>query len=287
MRSSALQSRADVVNVRERWPDSGESGYGECADMSIPGQDDLVDEGPPSEPEQKPLRGYRAIHGLGVLSLVLGVLSVLSVLAWIWGLIPAAGIAVGWIALRRIRRTPEETTGAGFAKWGVSLSAAFWAIGSGWLTYLSYTQAPPGYQPISFAVLQIPPGSPPEMQVSPEAEKLDGEQVYVRGYMVPGRQQSGIKRFFLSDDNGVCSFCAPKPKITQLIEVILLNDFEAEFTTHLVGVAGKFRVETGKPKKKTEESPVVRANPNEKAGQPAPEKPGGGAIYQLEADYFR
>jgi hypothetical protein len=255
--------------------------------MGIPRQEVPVDESLPSEPERKPLRGYQAIHGLGVLSLVLGVLSVLSVLAWVWGLIPAAGIVVGWIALRRIGRSPEETTGAGFAKWGVSLSAAFWVTGAGWLTYVSYTQAPPGYQPISFADLQVPPGSPPETQVSPEAEKLDGERIYIRGYMVPGRQQSGITRFFLSDDPGVCSFCAPKPKITQLVEVIFINDTEAEFTTHLVGIGGKFRVETGKPKKKTEEPPVVRANPNEKAGKPAPEKPGGGTLYQVEADYFR
>ncbi len=190
------------------------------------------------------------------------------------------------MALQRISRTPEEVTGAGFAKWGLGLSAALWIMGAVWLTYLSYTQAPPGYKPVSYNDLQLPPGSPPEMLVPPKAEELDGERIYIRGFMVPGRRQSGITQFFLSDDPGVCSFCAPKPKITQLIEVKLINDLEADFTTHLIGVGGKFRVETGKPKKKEGEQ-AVRTGPNDKAGQPAPEKPAGGARYQLEADYLR
>lgn len=246
-----------------------------------------TNEGLQPEAAQQQLLNYRAVTGLGVASLVLGVLSVLSCLHWAWGLIPAAGIITGWIAWRQILRTPEEVTGASFAKWGVVLSASVWAVGSIWLTYLSYTQAPPGYKVVSYADLQLPPGSPPEMLVPPKAEELDGERIFIRGYMVPGRRQSGITRFFLSDDPGVCSFCAPKPKITQLVEVKLLNDLEAEFTTHLIGVGGKFRVETGKPKKKSDEDQPTRTSPNDKAGQPAAEKPSGGALYQLEADYLR
>ena len=247
-----------------------------------------IDDSEQRVPEHKQLRSYRAITGLGVGSMVLGALSALAVLHWVLGVIPAAAIITGWIALRRIRRCPEEVTGAGFAKAGLWMAAAFWAIGCGRLTYVYYTQAPPGYKPVHYADLQLPPGSPPEMLVPPKAEEFDGERIYIRGYMVPGRQQSGIKRFFLSDDPGVCSFCAPKPKVTQLIEVKLINDLEAEYTTHAVGVGGKFRVDTGKPKKKEKEEPVVpKANPNEKSGKPAPEKPGGGVYYQLEADYLR
>jgi hypothetical protein len=255
--------------------------------MSTPLQDIPAAEGLQPEAAQQQLRGYRAVTGLGVASLVLGLLSALSFLHWVWGLVPAAGIVTGWIAWRRISRTPEEITGASFAKWGMILSAATWALGTTWLTYLYFTQAPPGYKVVSFADLQPPPGSPPEVLFPPSAEQLDGERVFIRGYMVPGRRQSGITRFFLNDDPGVCSFCAPKPKITQLIEVILTNDLEAEFTSHLIGVGGKFRVETGKSKKKTENEQAARTSTNAKAGQPSPEKPSGGVLYQLEADYLR
>ena len=248
------------------------------------GHQQPVNAGKPSQPGKKPRR-YRAISPLAVLSLACGMLSALAVLAWVWGVFPLAGIVLGWIALRRIRRTPEEITGAGFAKAGVILSAVFWTAGYSYLTYLYFTQAPPGYKPVSYAMLLLPPGAPPGQLVPPSAEELDGERVYIRGYMVPGRQQSGIKRFFLCDDPGVCSFCAPKPKVTQLIEVKLINDLEAEYTTYPVGVGGKFRVETGKPKKKTEDKPDDTARL--KPGQVPPEKPGGGVLYQLEADYLR
>lgn len=246
-------------------------------------------------PEQKPVAPYRAISALGVGSLVLGVLSILSVLDWAWHPLPAAGIVVGWLALRRIRRNPSEYTGPGFAKAGIATSCVFWVVGASWLTYVYYTQAPPGYKPISYAILKLPPNAPPEQRVPPAAEELDGERVYLRGFMVPGRQQSGLKRFFLSDDPGVCSFCAPKPDITQLVEVILLGDLEGEYTTRAVGVGGKFRVETGKPKEQSGDVVEDELSAAEKRGltaaqktaQPAPEKPGGGVIYQIEADYLR
>jgi hypothetical protein len=239
----------------------------------------------PGKPGKKPPGRYRAVTALGVLSLAFGVLSALAVVEWVWGVLPAAGIVLGWIALRRIYRTPEEITGAGFAKAGVIFSAVFWAVGVSYLTYVYFTQAPAGYKPVSYAMLQLPPDAPPGQLVPPAAEELDGERVYIRGYMVPGRQQSGIKRFFLSDDPGVCSFCVPKPKVTQLIEVKLTNDMEAEYTTHLIGLGGKFRVDTGRPKKKTEEKPEEAARL--KPGEVPPERPGGGVVYQLEADYLR
>jgi hypothetical protein len=249
----------------------------------------------PGRPEPKPTAPYRAISALGVASLVLGVLSILSVLDWVWHPLAAAGIVVGWLALRRISHNPGAYTGPGFAKAGIAMSFVFWAVGAGWLTYVYYTQAPPGYKPISYAVLKLPPGAPPEQRVPPSAEELDGERVYVRGFMVPGRQQSGLKRFFLSDDPGVCSFCAPKPDITQLVEVILLGDLEGEYTTRAVGVGGKLRVETGKPKEQSGDVVEGDLSTAEKRGltagqktvQPAPEKPGGGVIYQIEADYLR
>ena len=254
--------------------------------MATPFQDIPANEGLQPEAAQQQALNYRAVTGLGVMSLLLGVLSVLSCLHWAWGLIPAAGIITGWIAWRQILRTPEEVTGASFAKWGVILSASIWVVGSIWLTYVSYTQAPPGYKVVSYLELQVPPGSPPGMLVPPRAEELNGERIFICGYMVPGRRQSGITRFFLSDDTGVFPFNSPKPKITQLVDVKLVSDLEAEFTTRLIGVGGVFRVETGKPKKKPDANQPVRTGPNDKAGQPAPEKPSGGALYQLEADYL-
>lgn len=229
---------------------------------------------------------YQAVQNLGVVSFALGLLSVLALLDWFWGVVPLAGITVGYLALRRIRRNPEETTGEGFAKTGIRLSGAMWLAGLVWLTYLSLTGTPPGYVAITYAQLQPGPEAPPHQLVPPSAEELHGQRVFVRGYMMPGKQQSGIKRFFLINDPGVCAFGDHKPKITQMIEVKLLDELETEYTTQIVGVGGKFRVESGKPKKDEDKQAVVRG-PDEKGGQPEPEKPGGGVLYQIEADYLR
>ncbi len=206
---------------------------------------------------------YRALSGLAVASVACGVLSALVFLDWAVALVPVAGIALGWIALRRIRRNPEESLGEPWAYAGIALSAFFWIGGYGWLIYYHFHQVPAGYELVSFSVLQ-PPRNRPDRIVSEEAEMLDKRKVFVWGWMYPGRQRTGIKEFVMVEDAGTCQFCAPQPRPDQVIRVKLVNGLKADYTTHQIGVGGEL---------------TVYANPNDPAS--------GGFLYQIEADCVR
>jgi hypothetical protein len=213
-----------------------------------------------TEEEHLPHEPYRAVSALAVASLVCGVLSVLCAVWWFMGVAPLAGVVLGLVALRRIGRRPELFTGVEFAYAGIALSAVFWIAGWSWQYYLYRTQAPPGYLVMTYDMLHSKPGKPGNV-IPPEAEDLVDRQVFVKGYMMPGRYQMNVKEFVMCRDNGVCSFCNPQPNLTDLIEVKLINGLETEYTTHLLGVGGKFKI-----------------NKEAKPGQ---------AVYQLEGDVLR
>jgi hypothetical protein len=194
---------------------------------------------------------------LAISSLVFGALSILAMADWALGVIPILGIVLGILALRRIRRYPDTLIGITAARMGIFLSVLLWVLGYGRLAYTYRTQCPPNYHEISYKVLQ--PTVRGEI-IPKEARELNERKVYIRGYMSPGRQKSRIRRFILVRDNGVCGFCAPKPKPTELIGVELIHGIEAEYTTHLVGVAGEFSVA---------EDPMS-----------------GGLLYRIKADFF-
>jgi hypothetical protein len=191
--------------------------------------------------EEVPETRYRAMSGLAIASLSLGLLSALTAVSWAFVLIPLAGGLLGWLALRRIRRNPEEMTGVRVAWAGIVTSLLLWACGAAWTTYTTYFGVPEGYKPIDYAMLQ-PDQNNPEERVSQEAEMLHDQKVFLRGYMNPGKQKSGIKEFFLIDDPGACSFCSVTPVPTQLIRVKLTGSMKLNYTTRLIGVGGAFTV---------------------------------------------
>lgn len=216
--------------------------------------DDELVEGPP--------RKYRAINGLAVASFAFGVLSAATVAGWTLAIFPILGIALAWLAFRRYRRNPEEQTGMAFARWGLGLSLGLWAAGWGYLAYLYYTEAPPGYEPVEYRLLQANPDDPHEL-APPEAEQRHGKKIYLRGYMMPGRQRGNLRQFVLVDDPGACTYCAPKPRTTQLVLVRLVDHAPIEYTTHQVGVGGVFTVHKGS------------------------EEGMGGLLYKIEADVIK
>jgi hypothetical protein len=206
---------------------------------------------------------YRSLSGLAVASLVCGCISALTFVDWTLALVPVIGIALGWIALRRIRRNPEESLGEYWALAGMTLCGAFWVAGYCWLIYGFFHQTPPGYELISYKMLQPDPNQP-DQRVSGDAEMFDKRRVFIWGWMTPGRQRTGIREFVLGDDPGTCNFCNPQPRPTQLIRVKLINNIKVDYTTHQIGVGGEFTIHT----------------------DPADET-SGGLLYQIEADCLR
>jgi hypothetical protein len=213
----------------------------------------------------RPAPSYRALSSLAVASTVLGTLSLSTALAEAWttwlGLtvIPLAGLILGWRALQQIRKAPDEWTGLRLAKTGIWLSAGLWVIGSCIAWKSNSSEVPYGYQVVSYEMLQPDP-SKPTMPIPQSALDMHDKKVYIKGYMQPRRQQTGIKEFILCPTNGQCQFCIPSPKRTEMIRVVMQGDLDASYTTNLIGVAGRFRINPDDPQ---------------------------GIFYGLDADYVR
>ena len=213
----------------------------------------------------RPVVHYRALSPTVVASVVMGILSILTVFgstppAWLLlAVIPLTGIALGWRAIRQIRKAPDEWTGLQLAWLGIGLSVGMWMAGSCYVLFRQASEVPFGHQWITYEMLQPDPAKPTE-PIPRSALDMQDKKVFFQGYMRPRRRQTGIKEFVLCPTKGECPFCTPNPKRTEMIRVMLQGDLETAYTTHLVSVAGRFRVNMDDP---------------------------SGIPYGLEADYLR
>ncbi len=193
-----------------------------------------------------------------VVSFILGLLSVLCFFSTTMAVLPLAGIVLGLLAWRQIRRS-QELLGLPFAVLGVILSAVFWVGGWSYLTWIYLTEVPEGYMRISYSQLQPDPLHPD--QIPPQsALALDGKKVFIKGYVYPTYR---TEEFILCRDNGDCCF-GGQPKLTDMIYVKLKEPLRLEqpISPRLRKLAGTFR---------------VRVAQHEDRGM---------VIYHLEADHF-
>lgn len=167
---------------------------------------------------------YRPMSTTAVASLIFGVLSASVFFVAGNGNIeealpliplPLLGIALGFRSLAVMRACPDQYTGGALAKIGTALSAFCLTAGLGYTTYVGATEVPEGYASTSFAQLR-----PDEVDlrgnhlIPPNIAKLDGEKVFIKGYMRPGSHYSdagsavgnGIRSFLLVRDNNQCCF---------------------------------------------------------------------------------
>lgn len=185
---------------------------------------------------------YRAVNRWAVLSLVFGALSFLTVFHWAFGLLPAAGIVLGLLGLRQINRAIMEMKGRPLAAAGLALSIVLGTTGASWLYVRQHHTVPAGYKEITFATLQHDK-SKGEMIISQKAAELDGERVFIRGYMYPGRQVFNLREFVMVPTTSHCKFCLTKISPSQMIRVETVGDLTANYKTSRSGVGGILRVE--------------------------------------------
>jgi hypothetical protein len=207
--------------------------------------------------------GYRSVSRAAVLSLVFGLLGLLSWYSPLLLFLCAIGAFFALIAFRNLRKYPSELSGNSVAWMGGVLS--FLAlIGSPIKhTVEYYTELPDGYERISFAALKSPLGAP---DYPPQtAMELDGKKVFVKGYIHPTSLSSNAsKSFILVPDWATCCF-GEQPPLTHMIEVRLTGDEFASKSLRRHSLAGKLSV---RPFLK----PVDGLN---------------GVFYELEADHFQ
>jgi hypothetical protein len=215
-----------------------------------------------SEGAESAASDYRALCGLAVASAACALLSITAFLDWALAVFPVAALILGWAALRQIDRNPMEMSGRMLAKGAMATACVLWAAGAAWIVYDRNYSVPSGYTPTSFKVLQ-PDLNRLEAWSSEEARMLADRPVFIRGYMVPGKQQMGIKEFVLMAEPNSCKYCDPQPTPTRLILVKLTGGMKAEYTEREIGVGGKL---------------IVHARPTTETG---------GLVYEIQGDCLR
>ncbi|MCC7474453.1 MAG: DUF4190 domain-containing protein [Pirellulales bacterium] len=198
---------------------------------------------------------YRALHVGALLSLVLGLLSIVVPLvaadSFEWCLltapIPLIGLFLGLRALATIRRMPEQYAGGGLALSGAVLSLLFLVAGVSYGGYVYATEVPEGYERTSFNAMK-----PDEIQerggvrVPPEIMALQGKKVFIKGYLRPDSVsvQQGIDRFLLVRDNNQCCFGdLSKIKYYDQAYVVLKGDLRVNYSQGVYRMGGTLHIE--------------------------------------------
>jgi len=89
-----------------------------------------------TDPQDSELAAYRAFSGLALAALVCGLLAALALVDPLLWALPVAGAALGWMALRRIKKQWPALSGRSLAWLGLVLSLVFLvAAPTQWLVY--------------------------------------------------------------------------------------------------------------------------------------------------------
>ncbi len=183
-------------------------------------------------------------------------------------------IIFGWASLKTMRANPGQFSGVGIAKLGIAWSIVCLLGGLSYAGYVRATEVPPGYERTSFTELR-----PDEVEtrgnhtIPDEIAKLDGQKVFIKGYMRPGTHYSdggasvsnGIARFLLVRDNQTCCFGdLANVKYFDQMAVACKGRLRTDYKQGLYRVGGTLR--------------VFPENAHDMAHGPA---------YALEADYIQ
>ena len=187
---------------------------------------------------------YHPLTPLAPLALFLGLASLASFM-WVGALVlPITGVLIGLLALWRIRQSDGEFSGRPMALIGLALSAVMLLGGGGYHGYVYATEVPEGYERLSFNWLaqQSTVYQDGRLEPSPELKAVNGKKIYVKGYMYPTGQLTGITQFTLCKDTGECCF-GGEPKVTDMIRVTMKDGMTVNHRELiLTGVAGTLRV---------------------------------------------
>ncbi len=213
---------------------------------------------------------YRSLSVTAILSVVFGILSLLTVFGWVFWVIPLIALALAYRALKHIQYASLEYTGEAFARWGIGLAILFWLSGMYIQHYIQRHSIPSGYKLITFDYLQ--PNTDQQGEIIPPAafelepsDKDPDKRVFIKeGYIYPGRRSINIKEFILVPTLGHCQFCTKQLKSTEMIYVKLTGDLSVDYSSLPIKLGGKMRIDRQQV-----------ANPF------------GGLPYQLEADYLQ
>jgi Protein of unknown function (DUF3299) len=183
---------------------------------------------------------YRAMSSSAIASIVFAVIALLlGYFFWPTLGLAVVGFVVGLAAFRTISRFPEEFDGKQIAVAGMLLNLLVIGLGASFHTYVYLTEVPDGFTRVQFYKLQQEENGP--NAPTDDALKIDGQPIFLKGYIHPSSGSGLLKRFILVPDLGTCCF-GGQPKSTDMIEVTLHNGQTTKAGLIKKKLAGEFRV---------------------------------------------
>ncbi|MDO5581402.1 MAG: DUF4190 domain-containing protein [Planctomycetia bacterium] len=202
---------------------------------------------------------YKQVGTLAVCSLCAALISILGFFWMTFILFAAAGIVLGFLALRKILKAPEEMSGFSLSTIGIGLSLLIGISAACWQAWCFYHEAPPGYDVVDFNTMAIDPKTG---KVPDDIVEKDGRKVFIKGFMYPTNRQSGIEDFTMVRTLAHCKFCSPGTNPADMISVELEKGMAVNYRANkMVSVGG-----------------ILHVEPNFKAGE---------IPYSIEANVFR
>jgi len=206
---------------------------------------------------------YRIRSKAATLSVLFGVMAMAGYLFTIFMLLAPLAMILGWYGLQVIRRYPQEYMGKGMAMFGLSLGALSLFGGSVFHTAIYLTEVREGYERITYYNdLKNKTDFPTD-----RAQALDGEKVFLKGYVRAGLRRKGMTECLFVGDFGDCCF-GGSPNLTEVVYIKLPEGTTTQFDYMLRRVHGTFRLN----------SKLQRGDRLADDVQ--------GYIYQIDADYF-
>ena len=139
---------------------------------------------------------YKALSRSAIASLILFVLALMGLIETFLPLLALAGLGMVFavLAIRSIRKYPNEFSGLGLAKFTLTANLVLLVGGAGMHTYTYLTEVPPGHVRLRFSELKFSfePDRPTET-----AMEVDGKDVFVKGYIHPSSGGGMLRQFCL------------------------------------------------------------------------------------------
>lgn len=206
--------------------------YAETTPASAPVSDAAVDE----------LQQYRRVSLAAMASVGLGVVGLFAFISTGMLVFPLIGLLCAIVAIVNIRRFEGELSGKGLAAIGAVANLVVLVGAIAYHGYVYATEVPEGYQRVSFYEFEPGPDAPTKQLISEKAIALDGEKVFLKGYIHPSVSSMGaVKRFVLVPDMGTCCF-GGEPKLTDMVAVELAEGESTSYSMRLRKLAGEFHV---------------------------------------------
>ncbi|MEM6471320.1 MAG: hypothetical protein AAF802_17295 [Planctomycetota bacterium] len=181
---------------------------------------------------------YRALSRSAVVSIVLFVIALIGLMDPFKPMLALAilGLFFALLSMRSIRRFPDEFSGMSLARASAIANILLFAGGAAFHTFVYLTEVPPGHVRVKFSALK----SDEEVdQPTLAAAELDGEDIFVKGYIHPSSGGGLLRQFILVGDLGTCCF-GGQPRSSEMIAVTLSGGQTIEGGLTRRKLAGKF-----------------------------------------------